>query len=67
MRLWDDLLAFGLAVIEVSDADEQEIRDLFQRLQEGVPLNPAERRHAMQGGLQDLISSWAGELTATPN
>lgn len=57
----DKLHGYPLSVVEIQDATEPEIRDLFLRLQEGVPLNPAERRHAMVGGLRDFIADLAGE------
>lgn len=57
----DRLHGSALAVIEIQDASESEIRDLFLRLQEGVPLNPAEKRHAMLGSMRDFVAELAGE------
>ena len=51
---------FPLSVFEVQQADEEEIRELFQRLQEGTSLNSAERRNAMMGGMRDFVASVAG-------
>ena len=52
--------AFSLSVFEIQQADEEEIRELFQRLQEGTSLNPAERRNAMMGGMRDFVAMTAG-------
>lgn len=57
----DKLHGYPLSVVEIQDASESEIRDLFLRLQEGVPLNPAEKRHAMVGGMRNFIANLAGE------
>ena len=43
----------------IKEADELEIRDLFLRLQEGVTLNPAEKRNAMSGKMRDFIAETA--------
>lgn len=50
---------YELTVVEVIDATEDEIRDLFLRLQEGVSLNPAEKRNAMLGNMRDFIYNLA--------
>ena len=47
---------FELNLVEVEDASDIEIRDLFLRLQEGVSLNPAEKRNAMPGNMQDFVA-----------
>jgi|GEM_PF-203097 len=52
---------FPLTIVEIQDADDIEIRDLFQRLQEGTSLNPAERRNALLGNMRDFIAALAGE------
>ena len=56
----DRFSVFPLSVYEIQQADEEEIRELFQRLQEGTSLNPAERRNAMMGGMRDFVASMAG-------
>ena len=48
---------FRLSVVVIEEASESEIRQLFQRLQEGVTLNPAERRNAMEGKMRDFIEN----------
>ena len=50
---------FDLSVVVIEDASELEIRDLFLRLQEGVSLNPAEKRNAMTGTMRDFVSKLA--------
>ena len=56
----DRIGAFPLSVFEIQQADEVEIRELFQRLQEGTSLNPAERRNALTGGVRDFVATTAG-------
>ena len=55
----DSLGLFELSIVVIEDADELEIRDLFLRLQEGVSLNPAEKRNAMIGTMRDFVSKLA--------
>ena len=45
-----------LDIVEVEDASDFEIRDLFLRLQEGVDLNPVEKRNAMPGTMRDFVA-----------
>ena len=52
--------AFPLSVFEIQKSDEEEIRELFQRLQEGTSLNPAEKRNAMMGDMRDYVAKIAG-------
>lgn len=61
----DEIGLFQLTVQEIQDASEEEIRDLFRRLQEGVSLSPAEKRHAMMGQMRDFIAELAGEMPGT--
>lgn len=53
----DRLCLYELAVVIIEGASELEIRDLFSRLQEGVTLNPAEKRNALAGGMRDFIAN----------
>ena len=55
----DALGLFELSILVIEDANELEIRDLFLRLQEGVSLNPAEKRNAMIGKMRDFVSELA--------
>ncbi len=52
----DRIGLFELSLIEVDEATDLEIRDLFSRLQEGVTLNPAEKRNAMPGAMRDFVA-----------
>ena len=47
---------FPLSVVIIEKASDLEIRQLFLRLQEGVSLNPAEKRNAMTGKMRDFIA-----------
>lgn len=40
----------------ITDADDDEIRDFFQRLQSGLPLNSSERLNAVNSKLRDFCS-----------
>ena len=52
----DKLGLYDLTIVFIEDSSDLEIRDLFLRLQEGVSLNPAEKRNAMPGNMRDFIS-----------
>jgi 5-methylcytosine-specific restriction endonuclease McrA len=52
----DRIALFGLNLVELEEASDLEIRDLFLRLQEGMTLNPAERRNAEPGNMRDFIA-----------
>lgn len=52
----DRFAIFELNLVEVEDASDLEIRDLFLRLQEGIALNPVEKRNAMPGNMRDFIA-----------
>jgi hypothetical protein len=62
---WDELpqdakdrLQFSkVTVTELETTDEEEIRELFQRLQQGEPLNAAERRNAMAVPVRDFVAN----------
>ena len=41
---------------EIDDATEEEIRDFFQRLQEGLPLTSAEKLNSVHSKLRDFVS-----------
>lgn len=53
-------LAKQLDVVLVQEATEDDIEDLFSRLNNGEPLNAAEKRNAMGGKIPILIRSIAG-------
>ena len=53
---WQDVFkSRQIDVVLVSDADEEDIEDLFSRLNNGEPLNAAEKRNAMGGKMVELI------------
>jgi hypothetical protein len=44
-----------LAVVLIQNATEEDIEDLFSRLNNGEPLNAAEKRNAMGGDMNELV------------
>jgi len=58
----DRICGFSLAITEIRDASEVEVRDLFLRLQEGTTLTPPEKRNAMVGNMRDFVH----ELSSAP-
>lgn len=50
---------FEVSVAEIISATNDEITNLFSRLQMGVSLNPAELRNAMQGPMRHVIDAIA--------
>jgi len=57
--LRDHFDAFEVSVAEITSADNDEITNLFARLQLGVALNPAELRNAMLAPARHIIDSIA--------
>lgn len=52
-----DRLEFArITVTELETDNDDDIRELFERLQKGEPLNAAERRNAMSGPLRDYVA-----------
>ena len=51
----DIILSFNLTIADISDAGEEEIRELFLRLQEGESLKPPEKRNAMIGNMRNFV------------
>jgi hypothetical protein len=49
-----------LAIVKLRNAGEEEVRELFLRLQEGVALTPPEKRNAKLGDLRDFVAEVAG-------
>ena len=45
----------NVTVSKIEDATDDEIRDLFLRLQKGNPLNAAEKRNAIAGPVRDFV------------
>lgn len=57
--LRDKFESFTVSVAEITDATNDEITNLFSRLQMGVSLNPAELRNAMLSPMRHVIDSIA--------
>ena len=57
--LQQDFRAYELSVVVVEDAEDDEIEDMFLRLQNGVPLNSAEKRNAISGQIRNFIRDLA--------
>ena len=52
-----DRLEFAkITVTELEDASDDDIRELFRRLQQGEPLNAAETRNAIAGPVRDFVA-----------
>jgi len=62
----DQFHGYNLHMVIIQDATELEIRDLFLRLQEGVPLSPTEKRNAMPGNMRDFVASTADTHAVFP-
>ena len=62
----DRLQFTKITVTELEDTNEDEIRELFQRLQQGEPLNAAERRNAMLGPVRDFVAKELAEHPLWP-
>jgi hypothetical protein len=55
------LLAMQLSTVEISEAAEGEVQDLFIRLQGGTPLTPQEKRDAWPGDFTIFVIRHAGK------
>lgn len=60
-RLRDILLNTDLSVALITEATDNEIRDLFVRLQSGFPLNAQEKRDSLPGQFTEFILSLGGK------
>ena len=59
---WKDyLLKKELPVAFIREADENEVRDLFVRLQAGFPLNAQEKRDSLPGEFTDFVLKLGGK------
>jgi hypothetical protein len=56
-KIKDDLEDFEIVVFEMSHASDDEIRDMFDRLQRGMPLTAGEKLNARSGKIHSFISS----------
>ncbi|OQW57268.1 MAG: hypothetical protein BVN28_13120 [Nitrospira sp. ST-bin4] len=52
---------FEIDIEEIADATDQELEELFKRLQLGTPLNTAEKINAIQGDLRDFCHEMAAK------
>jgi len=50
------ILNYKLDIEVIREADEDEVADLFSRLQEGVALRPSEKINALTGNLSDFVN-----------
>ena len=50
---------YNLDVVIVSETDEDEVREMFLRLQNGTTLKAQEKRNAMPGSMRDFVKSLA--------
>ena len=53
----DQLQFSNVTIAKIEDATDEEIHELFLRLQRGEPLNAAERRNAMRGPVRDFVAN----------
>ncbi len=53
-ELRDRFDTYSLDVVIIQDAEEDEVRDMFVRLQSGTPLNAQEQRNAFKGNMRDF-------------
>lgn len=65
-ELKDQFLETKIQVAEVKTDDDNEARDLFVRLQAGMPLNPQEKRDAWPGQFSKYIIDIAGKKGVAP-
>lgn len=60
-RVQDQLHSYNLSLVELDEAEDHEIEEMFIRLQNGVPLNAAEKRNAIAGGIRDFVRGIASQ------
>jgi hypothetical protein len=56
LRTSFDIYSLDIVII---DTDEEEVREMFLRLQNGTSLNAPERRHAMSGNMRNFVTKIA--------
>jgi hypothetical protein len=60
-QLPDDLRlrfdTYNINVVVVSDTDEEEVREMFLRLQNGTTLKAQEKRNALAGKMRDFVKT----------
>ena len=58
-KISDDFDDFEIEFDEIEDADDEEIKDFFQRLQQGLPLTSSERLNSVHSKLRDFCARTA--------
>ena len=53
--LWEQFNNYGFNVVFLRDTTDDEVEDMFLRLQNGTPLNAPEKRNAMPGNMRDFV------------
>ncbi len=53
--LWEHFNGYEFSVVILRDAKNDDVEDMFLRLQNGTPLNAPEKRNAMPGNMRDFI------------
>ena len=53
----DKLQFSNVTITKIEQATEEEVHELFLRLQRGEPLNAAEKRNAMRGAVRDFVAN----------
>lgn len=61
MEAQDQIGLFPLSVVMLEDCTDQDLRDLFLRLQEGVSASPAEKRNAIGGNMCEFVAELANK------
>jgi hypothetical protein len=59
LELRDTFDQYNLDIIQMFDTDEEEVREMFLRLQNGTTLKAQERRNAMAGNMRDFVKQIA--------
>jgi hypothetical protein len=54
--------AYQLDIVIIDTEEEEEVREIFLRLQNGTSLNAPEKRHAMSGNMRDFVTKIAKHL-----
>lgn len=55
LEIRGDFDVYPLDVIVISDSEEEEVREMFLRLQNGTTLKAQEKRNAMPGNMRDFV------------
>lgn len=63
----DRLQFSAITVTVIEDASDVEIAELFLRLQEGEPLNAAEKRNAIRGPVRDFVANTLAKHPVFPS